>query len=87
LIDNVNSEELNRGLITQVNNNRGVTSRGLLDGGAQERELADQYKQHAGAIRDLWPVTASVLDRIANGYLSDARREDLGAELEEDSWH
>lgn len=86
LIENINSDELNRGFITGVNNSRGVTSRGLLDGGAQERDLAEQYKRYAAAIRDLWPRTASVLDKIAEGYLSEARREDLGAELEEDLW-
>jgi hypothetical protein len=86
LIESINSNELNRGFIMGVNNSRGVTSRGLLDGGAQERDLAEQYKKYATAIRDLWPRTASVLDKIAEGYLSDARREDLGAELKEDLW-
>lgn len=86
LLENVNSDKLNRGFITQVYNNRGVTSRSPLDGGAQERGLAEQYKQYADTVRDSWPVTASVLDKIAKGYVSDARREDLGAELEEDLW-
>jgi hypothetical protein len=86
LIEGINSDEINRGFIMGVSNRRGVTSRGLLDGGAQERDLAEQYKGYAAAIRDLWPRTASVLDKIAKNYLSDAHREDLGAELEEDSW-
>jgi hypothetical protein len=86
LIDQINSDEINRGFITQVYNNRGATSRGLLAGGTQERELAKQYKEHADALRDAWPITASVLDKIARDYLSDARREDLRAELEEDLW-
>lgn len=86
LIESINSDEINRGFVLGVSNSRGVTSRGLLDGGAQERDLADYYKKHADSIRTLWPRTASVLDKVAEEYLSDARRQDLGAELEEDLW-
>jgi hypothetical protein len=86
LIEEIKSENLDRGLIIGVNNSRGVISKGLLDGGAQERDLAERYKKYANLIRDSWPRTASVLDKIAEGYLSDARREDLNAELEEDLW-
>jgi hypothetical protein len=87
IIENINSDAINRGFIMGVIKNRGVTSRGLLDGGMQERELAKQFKGYATAIRDQWPRTASVLDQISHDYLSDARREDIGAELEEDLWY
>lgn len=86
LIESINSDEINRGFIRGISSSRGVTSRGLLDGGAQERDLAEYYKNHADSIRTLWPRTASVLDKVAEEYLSDARRQDLGAELEEDLW-
>ena len=85
LMESINSDEMNRGFIMGVSNNRGVTSRGLLDGGTQERELADQYKQYADAIRANWPRTAAVLDKLNHEYLSSAHHEDLSAQLEEDS--
>jgi len=84
LVESINSDAINRGFIMGVSNNRGVTSRGLLDGGVQERQLANQYKQYADAVRTLWPRTAAVLDKLTVEYLSDAHREDIGAELEED---
>ncbi|PWB56026.1 MAG: hypothetical protein C3F13_02895 [Anaerolineales bacterium] len=86
LMESINSDEINRGFMMGVSNNRGVTSRGLLDGGTQERELADQYKQYADAIRTNWPRTAAVLDKLTGEYLSYARHEDVRAQLEEDSW-
>jgi hypothetical protein len=53
-------------------NARGVTSRGLLEGGAQERALAKRYRSWAAAVRKRWPRTASALDELAHGYERDA---------------
>jgi hypothetical protein len=86
LMESINNDEINQGFMMGVSNNRGVTSRGLLDGGTQERELADQYKKYADAIRAYWPRTAAVLDKLTGEYLSYARHEDVRAQLEEDSW-
>ncbi len=57
-------------------NARGVTSRAMLEGGAQERALATQYRTWASAIRPRWPRTAGALDDLASGYDRDAQRED-----------
>lgn len=57
-------------------NARGITSRGMLEGGAQERALAAQYRNWATAIRPRWPRTAGALDDLARGYDRDAQRED-----------
>jgi hypothetical protein len=64
----------------QTYNNRGVTSRGLLEGGSQERALADHYRQKADLIRDEWPRSAALLVGIAESYESDARRNDADSE-------
>lgn len=84
LVESVNSDAINRGFMMGVSNGRGVRSRGLLDGGVQERQLAERYKGYADAIRTLWPRTAAVLDKLTVEYLSDAHHEDIGAQLEED---
>lgn len=79
-IERLGSSEVENGLATQIYNNRGVTSRGLLEGGAQERDLADHYGSKAELIRDGWPRTAAVLMSVAAGYESDARRNDSESE-------
>ena len=57
-------------------NKRGVTSRGLTDGGVQERALADRYEASATALMDDWPRVARLLRDVAEGYRRDALRED-----------
>lgn len=80
LIERVASPDLDDGFRTEIFNKRGGTSRGLFDGGAQERVLAQQYNDWATRIADEWPRTAAVLSDLARGYEHDARREDDEAE-------
>ena len=82
LIESLQSEEFDRGIIIGVANARGITSRALGAGGDQERELATKYLNFAAAIRDRWPRSAAVLNRIGEAYQRDARRMDIDAELE-----
>jgi hypothetical protein len=76
LIERAASTELERGLEMEIYNSRGPTSRGLLAGGAQERELVKKYDDLAAQIRDSWPRTATVLSSLARGYEREARRHD-----------
>ena len=80
LIERVASPELEEGVQVQIHNNRGPTSRGLLDGGAQEREFVKRYDDLAARIRDSWPRTAAVLASVARSYEREARRHDEEAE-------
>jgi hypothetical protein len=84
LIDDLSSEDIERGIETGVVNKRGVVSRSLTEGGAQERRLAETYRGYADALNDGWPRTAAILRRISETYASWARREDVEAELRED---
>lgn len=86
LIEAVASEEMEDGLSMEVYNSRGATTRGLTDGGAQERELAEQYRRFAELAAGSWPRTAALLRRIAKSYEDDARRYDLDADLRQDLW-
>ena len=57
---------------------RGVTIRGMNDGGDEERVMVDEYQRYARAC-NRWPRTADMLERMAAGWKCDAEREDLAA--------
>jgi transcriptional regulator with XRE-family HTH domain len=87
IIDSLANREIERGLEVEVYNSRGFTSRGLSDGGAQERVLAAKYLGWAENMDNRRPRTAALLRRIADGYDEDAEREDREARLhEEHGW-
>jgi hypothetical protein len=81
LIESLRSEELERGLSVGVYNKRGVHARE--PGGNQERRLAQQFREYARRVEGKWPRTALMLDGIAQGYESEAKREDERAAFEE----
>ena len=76
LLDAVGSQHVGQGFTTGKFNLRGVTYRGMFDGGEQERSLADGYRADAARIASSWPFTAQLLRRLADGYQSDARQFD-----------
>lgn len=70
------NDRLERGFRTGLFNKRGITSRGLTDGGEQEYHLANQYDSWATAVQATHPRTASVLRRVAEGYRDEGHRND-----------
>jgi hypothetical protein len=78
-IERFASAEIEDGLQTQTYNNRGTSTRGVLDG-SQEHALAEHYRMLASRVRDEWPRTAAVLSSLSDSYESDARRLDEEAE-------
>jgi excisionase family DNA binding protein len=76
LIETLQSGYLESGVQTGVINARGFTSRGVLDGGQQERELAQRYERFAKELAAGSPRTARLLRELAKSYRRDARRED-----------
>jgi hypothetical protein len=87
VIESTDGDEIARGFEVQVLNNRGVVTRAPFEGGVQEQELASRYSAWAGACATRWPRTARVLRSLADGYRSDAAREDADAALAEDLEH
>ncbi len=61
---------------TGIFNGRGGTSRGMHDGGEQERQLAKKYYGFADACQMRWPRVAATLRHLARVYEADARRMD-----------
>lgn len=86
LIEEPASEELERGIEIGVYNSRGVFMKAQTEGGLQERQLAERYQGYANQVGDRWHRTAAMLRRIAQSYVSDARREDVNAGLTGDLW-
>ena len=68
VLDNLHSPHIGDGLIVGKLNLRGVTSRAPLDGGEQERALANQYHSFADLISAKWPFTGQLLRKIAGSY-------------------
>ncbi len=67
-----------RGMMTERFNMRGVTVRGVLDGGDQERNLAERYRLDAAAIQS-WPKTSAMLLAMADRWDAYAEHEDVDA--------
>lgn len=84
LIESIGSRNLENGVITGRLNSRGVTWRGVYEGGAQERTLAKQYKEWSLETQGRWPRTARILRTISAFYERDAVREDDRAQLDQD---
>lgn len=84
-IEKLGSEELETGLIIERFNMRGVYSKGIGEGGNQERVLAKQSREWADAMPE-WPRTAAMLMRISESWLKDADQADLEAQKEALRW-
>ena len=76
------SEDVADGFVIGKRNERGVTTRGVEEGGDQERELAAKYRRWAQLRRVDYPFMSSVINRIAEWYDNDAKREDAQVVLE-----
>ena len=84
VIEGMHNSKLETGIIIGVHNNRGVTSRGMLDGGNQERGLAQSYNAWAEATKLDYPRSSAMLREIARSYENHAR--DFDDEAERNDW-
>ncbi|MEA3014811.1 MAG: hypothetical protein QOD42_3356 [Sphingomonadales bacterium] len=80
-LETTDSVELHRGFSTGCFNKRGVHSRGMFDGGEQERGLAAYYRRQADALEASHPKLAATLAGLARSYDKDGLVEDLEARL------
>ena len=82
IIEEVKSEELDRGFMIGISNKRGIFSKSLGEGGKQERELAAKFRIYAEARQTRYPRTAAALMRVSDEYIKDAKLEDERVEAE-----
>lgn len=76
LLEAAPNERLARGFSIGVFNKRGVTSRGMTDGGQQEFDLANQYASWAEMVQASHPRTAAALRDLADSYREEGQRND-----------
>jgi hypothetical protein len=76
VLERSESAKMLQGFQIGIHNKRGVVSRFVIEGGEQERELAETYDSYATACEVVWPRVAGALRKIADGYRHQARRED-----------
>lgn len=79
LIEQLASTTVETGLQVECYNMRGVHTRGLYEGGVQERDLAKTAYEGAAAVAAEWPRTASMLRRIGDSWSADGDRADTDA--------
>jgi hypothetical protein len=80
VIDTVNTESLKDGFSTATFNKRGSSTRGPFEGGDIEREHANFFHNQADNLKNNYPNTAEILERLARNYEKDAKRMDEMAE-------
>jgi hypothetical protein len=80
ILETTQSQEIERGFATEIFNSVGVTSRGVLDGGDQERDRSSVYREQAQRFVDGWPKSAALLRDAADTFERMARDHDADAE-------
>ena len=78
----ISSHEIRVGFSIGVRNSRGVHSRGMYEGGDQERELAEKYRGWAKIRAFDYPYVSRVLESIADDYDQDAKEVDNRRKIE-----
>jgi len=86
VIERTRSRTLELWVSSGVRNRRGVVSRAIGEGGRQEYALEARYREAATQVSARWPRTARVLREIARSYGDEARRQDIRARLDEDTF-
>lgn len=80
VMEKAHSEQIMRGAHTGLYNSRGVVTR--VEGGAQERELADKYRRWAVALRASHPfVSSELLMGMVRTYEHEAQDYDLESDI------
>ena len=80
VIEEVASDELEHGFSTAVFNSRGVISGSIWEGGEQERELVEKYRQIRNRLETKWYRTAAIFRWLETDYEQSALARDEEAE-------
>ena len=86
IIEEIQSKNIEEGFIVGVYKKRGIIRKSLFEGGKQERELAEKYREYAHKCSIQFPKTASLLKKIADTYETEAKHADFEAEIMQLEW-
>ena len=75
-LESWSSDSIERGMLVERINMRGVTKRLPKDGGKQEWDLANERRNDAKALAE-WPRTSHMLQQLAEHWEENAKREDI----------
>ena len=81
VMQTIASPDIDQAFELEVRNSRGATMRAMGEGGAQERTLADKYRNWARQRAFSYPRVGGILESIAEYYDRDAVRADNNAEI------
>jgi len=81
VIENCASDEIEVGIRMGILNSRGVVSKSIYEGGAQERALEQRYLQYAESLNMTHPRTAHLMRKLARSYSQEAKYSDNQIEL------
>lgn len=84
-IEQLESKEVERGPEVERFNMRGAYSKGISEGGEQERELASHYGKWA-EVSVQWPCVNAMLMRISESWTLEAEQANLSAEMDALRW-
>ncbi len=82
VIESVKSEDVVTGIVVELHNKRGAFTKEMFEGGGQEKDIAEKWRDAAKAIGASWPYTGSILARLAENYERAASAADTFAEQE-----
>jgi hypothetical protein len=80
LLEELANSEIERGISIEQFNKRGVVSKAMFEGGKQERDLSEQWRQWSATVGSRWHRTFSLLREISDSWERYARQEDERAE-------
>jgi hypothetical protein len=83
VIDEIASKELNKAFILSSYNKRGLVAKFSLEGGEQERELAEKYERNLKIWSYKYPTVSNILREISDLYKNEAKREDERSEKDD----
>lgn len=81
VIERLDNKTVDDHIRQEIYNSRGVVTKGLGDGGDQERQLADKYKAMSEAVKARWPRTSALLRAVSDTYNHLAKSEDIRSDL------
>ena len=81
VMQRISAKHIGLGFIVGIRNRRGVTTRGINDGGSQERTLAAKYREWAKQCAFDYPYVGRVLEGIAAAYDAEARSHDSDVKI------